>query len=85
MGHLQKTLIQAPLIYRLELGVVTFPSFGDARVGDWTALSQAPVSGLTYISCVCERVCKHASKFVLAFVCEVDDSTFFQFNFALEV
>lgn len=33
MGHLQKTLVQAPLIYRLELGVVTFPSFGDASVG----------------------------------------------------
>lgn len=42
----------------------------------WTPLSQKPVSGLTYISCVCEHVCKQESKFVLEFVCESDDSTF---------
>lgn len=56
---------------------MTFPSFVEARVrGGWTALSQVPVSGLTYISCVCERVCKHKSEFVLEFVCESDDSAF---------
>lgn len=50
--------------------------WGRESRGVWTALSQVPVSGLTYISCVCERVCKHESKFVLEFVCESDDSAF---------
>lgn len=56
---------------------MTFPSFGDARVGGLDSTqSSASFWFDLHCLCVCERVCKHESKFVLEFVCESDDSTF---------